>query len=163
MCNPIDPADIKSKWVLKRAVNNFNILNSVILQSQYSGHVLEVTDNAEEDGDALAQATWTGLFHQRWLIQKAKDFYILKNMKSDQAITIKGKKVKEAVNVVQSPESVSYTNQLWSIDERGYRIFSIRTALDPELFLGTKDRSIEEGAEIVLVKDEYRHLWRIIG
>jgi hypothetical protein len=62
-----------------------------------------VTDNAEKDGDILAQASWTGLFHQRWLIQKAKDFYILKNVKSDQVATLKGKKVKEGVSVIQSP------------------------------------------------------------
>ena len=102
ICNAIDPANNKGKWILKRAVKNFNILNSAIIECQYSGHVLEVADNGEKDGEILTQSSWTGLFHQRWLIQKAKDFYILKNIKSDLVATLKTKKIKEGVVIVQS-------------------------------------------------------------
>lgn len=84
-------------------MKNFNLLNSAIIECQYSGHVLEVNDNAEKEGEILSQSTWNGLFHQRWVVQKAKDFYILKNLKSDLVATVKTKKVKEGAAVIQLP------------------------------------------------------------
>jgi hypothetical protein len=65
--------------------------------------VLEVNENAEKEGEILTQSTWNGLFHQRWQLQKAKDFYILKNLKSELVATLKTKKVKEGAAVVQLP------------------------------------------------------------
>jgi hypothetical protein len=114
-CGGLDPTNIQGRWTFIRAVNNFSLVHSVVIGCEYSGYVLEVSEGGEKEGGALTQSIWNGLFHQRWMLEKAKDFHILKCLKSYLAATIKGKKMREGNSIVQSNENGSHSNQLWSI------------------------------------------------
>lgn len=92
---------------------------------------MEAADNAEKEGAVVRQGEWLGVFAQRWIFVKAKEFYFIKNMKSGLVATVKGKKAKEGVAIVQEKENDNHHRfQLWSVEERGHRLFSIRLASD---------------------------------
>lgn len=55
------------------------------------------------------------MFSQRWVFKKAKDFWVISNLKSNMVIGIGNKKIKEGVAVLQIPENQNNFNQLWSI------------------------------------------------
>ena len=55
---------------------------------------MEVEDNAEKEVSTLQQFSWEGMFSQRWILVKFKEFYLIKNLKSGLVATVKGKKVK---------------------------------------------------------------------
>lgn len=63
--------------------------------------MLDVDDNAEKEGGVLQQKDWFGTFSQRWTIEKFKDFYLIRNLKSNLVATVKGRKIKEGANIVQ--------------------------------------------------------------
>ena len=90
--------------------------HSLIFQNQFSGYVLDVSDTAEKDGGVLQQKDWLGTFSQRWVLQKFKDFYFIKNLKSNLVATVKGKKNKEGSSIVQQKQSEHHNKfQLWDI------------------------------------------------
>ena len=60
-----------------------------------------MADNAEKDEGALEQGQWMGMFSQRWRIDSYREFYFIRNLKSGFVATVKGKKVKEGIEIVQ--------------------------------------------------------------
>lgn len=103
------------------------------------------------------------MFSQRWLIEKFKEFYVIRNLKSKLLATVKHKKTKEGAEIVQEKEHEShYRHQLWSIEERGHRLYSIRLASEQDLFLGVRNYS-KESSEILLLPDPNKHLWHIFS
>ncbi len=66
-----------------------------------SGYVLDVADNAEYAGSTVYQSGWSGMFSQRWKFEKFKNFYLIRNAKSELVLTVKGKKSKEGGEIVQ--------------------------------------------------------------
>lgn len=56
----------------------------------------------------------------------------------------------------------NHRHQLWSFEEKGYNTYSIRLASEQELFLGISDFGKEQSG-IVLVRDAFKYLWKIVG
>ena len=50
------------------------------------------------------QNQWMGMFSQRWRFDSYKEFYFIRNIKSGMVATVKGKKVKEGIEIVQEKE-----------------------------------------------------------
>lgn len=82
-------------WNLRRVRKHQSMENSAILESLTSGYVLDVAENAENVGNISYQVAWSGLFSQRWKFEQYKNFYLIRNVKSDYVLTVKGKKSKE--------------------------------------------------------------------
>lgn len=123
--------------------------------------MLEAADNAEKEFALLQQNDWTGMFSQRWFLEPYKDFYLIRNAKSHFVITIKNKKTKEAAELVQEKEHENeHRHQLWSIEERGHRVYSIRLASEQMFFMGVK-HYWKGGSPALLVSTENKNLWRI--
>jgi hypothetical protein len=154
---------LETVWVLRRARKNKVLSTSVVLENRNSGFVLEAVGNAEKEEALLEQGIWRGMFSQRWQLEKCKDFYLLRNLKSSMVATVRQKKSKDGVEIVQEKEQDTHRrHQLWSIEERGHRIFTIRLASEQDLFLGTKSYTKEQSG-VVLVAESSHHLWRIIS
>ncbi len=116
-------------WKLNRVKENAFLQSSGLMESENSGYVLDVDDNAEKEGALLFQTSWSGTFSQRWMFEKFKDFYLIRNIKSERVMTVKGKKSKDGSEIIQDVELDSnHRHQLWSFEERGYHVYLIRLA-----------------------------------
>jgi len=101
------------------------------------------------------------MFAQRWFLEPYKDFYFIRNVKSCFVITIKNKKAKESAELIQEKEHENeHKYQLWSIEERGHRVYSIRLASEQMFFMGIKNYW-KGGSPALLVSTENRNFWRI--
>lgn len=53
-------------WSLRRVHKHVAMKGSALLESQASGYVLDVVDNAEKEGASIVQSGYSGLLCQRW-------------------------------------------------------------------------------------------------
>jgi hypothetical protein len=126
-CKKVNSTSPMALWKLKRVVGNTAIDSTSIISCQLSGYVMQGSLE-EREGRALAKGSWVGSFNQRWEIKKVNAFFTIRNLKSGLLLSLSDKKIKEGIAVTLAAENNSHHYQLWSLEERGYSIYSIKTA-----------------------------------
>lgn len=103
-------------------------------------------------------------FNQRFRVVFHQDgnYYTIENVKSGLFIDISGGSKKEGAAIIQWPDNGG-ANQRWIIENQGKDLYLIRSQMVPELFIGVKNNSPKECAELVTTKSEEFALWRILG
>jgi hypothetical protein len=140
------------------------ITQSVLFENAYTNMIIDVPGASSKKGEVLVQYPVNKRFNQRFrlIFNEAGNFYQIENVKSGLVMDVKEASKKEGASIIQW-DNYEAPNQRWLIENQGKDLYLIRSVLSPDLFIGIKNNSPKECAELVTTKCEEFALWRILG
>jgi hypothetical protein len=149
-CDIVNPKASKVRWELKRINQNNDLLKSCLVQFSYSGLYLDVPGSSIKAGVAICQFSLNARCNQRWkLVKFGEDKWMFLSVRSGKCLMVAKEKEKAGTSVIQEHILQDNMAQLWKLHHQGGSLYIIESCLKEKLFLGVRNNSMDECAEIV--------------
>lgn len=150
-----DPAAKEIMWSLRIAEKTRAITQSVLFENAYTNMIMDVPGASSKQGEVLVQYPVNKRFNQRFklIFHQEGNCYTIENVKSGLVVDIQGASKKEGSSIIQWTNNDG-ANQRWFLENQGKDLYLIRSVLVPELFIGIKNNSPKECAELLTTKTE---------